>query len=68
LRAARLDDAFRALADAGRFDLVLEGDFSRPVSLALFDVEPFEALAALAEAHGARLSYRKGTVIVVHER
>ncbi|MBW2528132.1 MAG: hypothetical protein JRI23_28390 [Deltaproteobacteria bacterium] len=64
---ATLENAFRLLADAGRFDLVLDGDFGQAVSQVLRNVEPYDALLALAEAHGAWVSCR-GTVVTVSQR
>ena len=64
LHGARLDDAFRALAVAGRFHLVVPEPLSQPIDLELVRVEPYDALLVLAEAHGLWVSYRRGVVIV----
>ncbi|HZO12671.1 MAG TPA: hypothetical protein VFB62_05425 [Polyangiaceae bacterium] len=64
LHGARLDDALRALAVAGRFHLVVPEPLSQPIDLELVRVEPYDALVVLAEAHGLSVSYRRGIVIV----
>ena len=64
LRQAPLESAMRLLAEAGNFNLLLEGDLSKPVSGDLKDVEPYEALVALAGAHGAFVRF-DGRIVVV---
>ena len=64
LHGARLDDAMRALAVAGRFHLVVPEPLSQPIDLELVRVEPYDALLVLAEAHGLSVSYQRGVVIV----
>lgn len=64
LRQAPLESALRLLADAGQFNLLLEGDLSQPVSGDLKNVDPYEALLALASAHGAYVSF-DGQIVVV---
>jgi hypothetical protein len=61
---ARLDNALRLLADAGRFNLVLHGELSQSVTAELRSVEPYDALLALADAHGAQVRFRNSIVIV----
>lgn len=64
LRNARLDNALRHLAQEGRFNLVVEGDLAVPVTVHLERVEPYDALLAIAEAHGVEVRYRDNIVIV----
>ena len=56
LQHADLGNAMQFLADAGHFNLVLESGLGGQVSASLVDVEPYEALVALADANGARAS------------
>lgn len=64
LYQASLDNALRLLAEAGGIDLVMQGELKTPVSVELRGVEPFDAMQALADAHGLSLTYRGGIVIV----
>ncbi len=64
LHNARLDNALRMLAQAGRFNLVVKGDLAAPVTVDLARVEPYDALLAIAEAHGVRVQYRDDIVVV----
>ncbi|HHH31854.1 MAG TPA: hypothetical protein ENK57_26385 [Polyangiaceae bacterium] len=64
LRKAPLESALRLLADAGQFNLLLEGDLSQSVSGDLKNVDPYEALRALASAHGAYVRF-DGQIVVV---
>jgi hypothetical protein len=64
LRGARLDNALRYLAHEGRFNLVVEGEMTTPVTLELHGVEPYDAAMALAEAHQLRVRNHRGIVIV----
>lgn len=64
LREADLPNALRLLAEAGGFGLVIEGDLPGTVSIRLEDVDAFEALSALATAHGASARYERGVVVV----
>ena len=64
LRQAPLESALRLLAEAGEFNLLLEGDLTQPVSGDLKNVDPYEALLALAGAHGAYVSFN-GQIVVV---
>lgn len=61
---ADLVNAMQLLADAGHFNLVLESGLAGLVSASLFDVEPYEALVALAEANGAAVEYENRIVVV----
>jgi len=63
-RKAPLDTAFRMLAEAGRFNLLIEGDLTKPVSGDLEAVDPYDALVALAQVHGARVKFDDDIVIV----
>ena len=64
LQHADLSNAMQLLADAGHFNLVLESGLSGQVSASLVDVEPYEALVALADANGARVEYENRIVVV----
>lgn len=64
LHQADLPNALRLLAEAGGFGLVLEGDLPGTVSIRLEDVDAFEALSAVAAAHGASARYERGVVVV----
>lgn len=64
LLRAPFDDVARFLADAGRFDIVLDAPSAHDVTVSLHDVEPYEALALIAETQGLTVSYRRGVVIV----
>ncbi len=66
LHHARLDNAFRLLANVGKFNLVVQGDFTKTVSLALRRVEPYDALLALAQSNQARVELRDNIVVVAH--
>jgi hypothetical protein len=45
-------------------NLVLESGLGGQVSASLVDVEPYEALVALADANGARVEYENRIVVV----
>ncbi len=64
LQRADLVNAMQLLADVGRFNLVLESGLSGQVSASLLDVEPYEALVALAAANGASVEYANRIVVV----
>jgi hypothetical protein len=61
---APFPDVARLLADAGKFDIVLDVPSARDVTVSLHDVEPYDALELIAEAQGLRLAYKRGVVIV----
>jgi hypothetical protein len=64
LHGARLDNALRMLAQEGRFNLVVRGDLALPISIDLKAVDPYEALLAIAQAHGIEVRYSDNIVIV----
>ena len=64
LQRADLVNTMQLLADAGHFNLVLESGLTGSVSASLVDVEPYEALVALADANGARVEYENQIVVV----
>lgn len=67
LQGAELGEALRFLADTGRFALVAEGELRGRVDVDLRRVRPYDALVAIAEAHGAQVR-RKGPIVVVTAR
>jgi hypothetical protein len=64
---ADLTDALRLLADAGGLALVVGEGVQGTVDIDLRAVDPFDAMVALAEAHGASVSVR-GRIVVVSAR
>jgi hypothetical protein len=64
LQHADLGHAMQFLADAGHFNLVLESGLGGQVSASLYDVEPYDALVALADANGAKVEYENRIVVV----
>lgn len=64
LNRAALGDALRFIADAGGFNMVLEGDPNTPVTLQLHRVDAFDALVTVAEAHGLVVDIQRGIVMV----
>lgn len=64
LKDADLPDALRLLAEVGGFGVVVESDVAGTVSARLSEVDPFEALEALAQANGAEARYERGIVVV----
>ncbi|MCA9593727.1 MAG: hypothetical protein KC776_10465 [Myxococcales bacterium] len=63
-RDASLSDVVRFLADAGHFSVVAEGNLAGKVDVDLKRVRPYDALVAIAQAHGARVT-RRGSLVVV---
>ncbi len=66
IQRADLANAARLLADAGRFNVVVEEGLSGSVTAQLRRVDPYQALVALAETHGAIVVYEDGIVLVRH--
>lgn len=64
LKAAALGDALRFIADAGGFNLVVEGEPLTPITVKLRRVEAFDALLTVAEAHGLDVRFERGIVVV----
>jgi hypothetical protein len=64
LHQARLDNALRMIAQEGGFNLIVESDLAAPVTVELRAVDPWDALVALAEAHGVAVRYENGIAIV----
>lgn len=61
---APFEDVARFLGDTGRFNVVVEAPSARPVTVKLRDIEPYDALVAIAEVQGIGVTYRRGVVIV----
>ena len=61
---ADLADVARMLGDAGRFPVVTSGALTQKVSVDLKRVHPYEALVAIAEAHGCSVT-RRGDIVVI---
>jgi hypothetical protein len=61
---AEMANAFQLLADAGRFNLVMQEGVGGHVSATLKRIDPYDALVALAEANGVAVRYEAGVVVV----
>jgi hypothetical protein len=61
---AGLANALRFLSDRAGFSLVIDGAMDGEVTLDLRRVDPYDALVAIAEAHGAEVTTRDSMVIV----
>jgi type II secretory pathway component HofQ len=66
-QAAELASAMQLLADAGRFNLVVEDALVAKVSATLRGVDAYDAMVMLATAHGATVRY-EGNVVIVGKR
>jgi hypothetical protein len=64
LKQAKTGDALGLIADAGGFDVVLDGDLSAPVTVSLHRVDAFDALLVVAEAQGLGVTLERGVVMV----
>jgi hypothetical protein len=64
---AEVREAMRLLAEAAGLDVVVEEDVRGTVTLDLRDVRPFDAMEAIAAAHGARVELQ-GRLAVVRAR
>jgi hypothetical protein len=65
---AGLANALRFLSDRAGFSLVIDGAMDGEVTLDLRRVDPYDALCAIAEAHGAEVTTRDAMVIVRRAR
>lgn len=63
-QGADMVNAFQFLADAGRFNLVMQDGLTGKVSATLRGVDPYDALVSLAEANGATVKYDRSIVVV----
>jgi len=63
-QGADMTSAFQFLADAGRFNLVMQDGLGGKVSATLRGVDPYDALVSLAEANGAVVRYDRQIVVV----
>jgi hypothetical protein len=63
-QGADMVNAFQFLAEAGRFNLVMQDGLGGKVSATLRGVDPFDALVSLAEANGATVRYDREIVVV----
>ncbi|MFT3775821.1 MAG: hypothetical protein QM820_61540 [Minicystis sp.] len=63
-QGADMVSAFQFLADAGRFNLVMQDGLTGKVSATLKGVDPYDALLSLAEANGATVTYDRQIVVV----
>jgi hypothetical protein len=61
---ADMANAFQFLADAGRFNVVMEDGLSGTVSATMRGVDPYDALLALAEANGVEV-HDDGQIVVL---
>jgi hypothetical protein len=64
LVGAPFDDVARFLADTGRFNVVVEAPSAGTVTVKLRNIEPYDALKAIADVKGVAVSYRGGVVVV----
>jgi hypothetical protein len=64
LRHADLENAARFLADAGKFNVVVESGLTGSVTAVLKGVDPYDALVTIAETNGAVVTYERGIVMV----
>lgn len=64
---ARLDSAFRLLAEAADVSIVLGEGLDADVTVELRSVHPMEAMRVLAEAHGVELR-RIGETVIARRR
>lgn len=64
LNQASLVSALTLLAEAANVSLVIGDDVSGTVSVRLRNVDPVDAMVAIAEARGAHLRFENGIVIV----
>ena len=64
LKDTPFDEAARLLSDVGGFAVVVEAEGASPVTASLSDVEPFDALVALAAARGLDVSSARGVAVV----
>jgi hypothetical protein len=64
---ADMQSAFQLLADAGRFNLVIQEGLTGQVSASLRRIDPYDALTAVAAANGIDVRY-DGLVVVVKKR
>jgi hypothetical protein len=64
---ADMQSAFQLLADAGRFNLVMQEGLTGQVSVSLRRIDPYDALTAVAAANGVEVRY-DGQVVVLKKR
>jgi hypothetical protein len=64
LNRAPLGDALRFIADSGGFNVVVGDDPNVPVTVKLHNVDAFDALVTVAEAHGLDVEMERGIVLV----
>lgn len=64
LKGANLADALRFLASAGHFNLVIDDNLGSPVTVALKQVDAYDALVVIAESQGLEVDYSRGIVRV----
>jgi hypothetical protein len=64
LKAAQLGDALRFIADAGGFNLVVQGEPASAVTVKLRQVDAYDALLTVAEAQGLEVRFERGIVVV----
>jgi hypothetical protein len=64
LRQAKTADALQFLADAGGFNLVMQGDLALPVTVSLRRVDAFDALVIIASVQHLGVEMDRGIVVV----
>lgn len=63
-----LINALQFLADAGKFNLIVESGLRGEVTATLKQVEPYDALVMIARSNGADASVERGIVYVAKSR
>jgi hypothetical protein len=61
---ADMANAFQFLADAGRFNLVMQDGMNGQLSATLHGIDPYDALVALAQANGVDVRYDRDVVVL----
>jgi hypothetical protein len=61
---ADMTNAFQFLADAGRFNLVMQEGMNGQLSATLRGIDPYDALVALAQANGVEVRYDRDVVVL----
>ncbi len=63
-QGAEMASGFQLLAEAGRFNLVMQEGLRARLTATMHGVDPYDALRVLAEANGASVQYERDVVVV----